>query len=138
MVYNQGQKVMDALAENTAKKVQEGKEVTSIIALYQEWLNISDKVYVSLFESEDYTKLMTEVNSLQMKLQKDIDLQMEKSLKGIPVATRSELDELYKTIYDLKRQVKDLERATKVAPVKETPAPAVVAEEKPAKSAKKA
>jgi poly[(R)-3-hydroxyalkanoate] polymerase subunit PhaE len=110
LIYTQGTKVMDALAENVAKKVKDGTEVKSVIALYQEWLNISDKSFVTLFESDEYSKLMAEVGSLKMKLQKDIELQMETNLKGIPVATRSEIDELYKTIYDLKKKVHQMEK----------------------------
>jgi len=110
MIYNQGAKVMDKLAEHIAKQVKDGVEVKSIVALYEEWLAISDKVYVGLFESTDYSKLMGEVAALQMKLRKDIELQTKKMLKDIPVATRSELDEVYKTIYDLKKKIHQLEK----------------------------
>jgi polyhydroxyalkanoate synthesis regulator phasin len=110
MVYNQGTKVMDALAENITNKIQHGEEVKSMMALYQEWMSISDKTFVSLFESEDYSKLMAEVSALQMKLKKDTELQMEKMLVNVPVATRTEMDELYKTIYDLKKEVRQLEK----------------------------
>ncbi len=110
MIYTQGEKVMDALAQDVTKKIKNGAEVNSIISLYQEWLNISDKVFVSLFESDEYSKLMAEVSSLKITLTKDIELQMEKNMAGIPVATRSELDELYKTIYELKKQVRQLEK----------------------------
>jgi len=110
MVYTQGAKVMDKLAENTAKKIKDGAHVTSIVDLYQEWMNISDKSYVALFESTEYSELMAEVGAMQMKLKKDLELQTEKMLKDIPVATRSELDEVYKTIYDLKKQVRQLEK----------------------------
>ncbi len=108
MMYNQGLKVMDKLAENTAKKMQDGTEVKSMLALYTEWMNISDKTYVSLFESTEYSKLMGEVSSMQNKLRKDIELQMEKLMKDIPVATRSEMDEVYKIIYDLKKKVRQM------------------------------
>ena len=108
MIYSQGTKVMDKLAENTAKKIQEGTEIKSMLALYQEWMNISDKVYVSLFESTEYSKLMGEVSSMQNKLRKDIELQTEKMMKDIPVATRSQMDEVYKTIYDLKKKVREM------------------------------
>ena len=110
MVYTQGTKVMDKLAENTAKKVQDGTEVTSMLALYQEWLGISDKVYVSLFESKEYSELMAEVSALQMKIRKDMEMQMEKAFKDVPVATRSEMDEVYRTIHDLKTQIRQLEK----------------------------
>jgi polyhydroxyalkanoate synthase subunit PhaE len=108
MIYNQGTKVMDTLAENIAAKIEKGEEVSNMLAMYQEWLNLSDKTFVSLFETEEYSKLMAEVSSLQMNLKKDVEGQLEKMMVGIPVATRSEMDEIYKTIYDLKKQVRQL------------------------------
>ncbi|MBA3829485.1 MAG: hypothetical protein H0X33_11160 [Taibaiella sp.] len=123
MIYTQGIKVMDQLAENVAKKVKDGTEVNSMMAMYQEWLNISDKVYVSLFESDEYSVMMAEVSAMQLKLRKDIELQMEKMMTGIPVATRSEMDEIYKTIYDLKKQVRELEKALEAKNTASTPAP---------------
>ena len=138
MVYTQGTKVMDALAENVANKVKEGTEVKSMIALYQEWLNISDKTFVSLFESDAYSKLMGEVSAMEMKLKKEMELQVEKSFSGLPIATRSELDELYKTIYDLKKQVRQLESMMEMDAESEEAADAASTEEKTAKKAKKA
>ena len=110
MMYAQGTKVMDALAENVMHKMEAGEEVKSMMNLYQEWLAISDKQFVALFESDDYSELMAEVSALQLKLRKDMEGQMEASLVNIPVATRTELDELYKTIYDLKKEVRQLSR----------------------------
>jgi len=110
MIYSQGAKVMDKLAEHTAKQIKDGKEIKSITDLYQEWLNISDKVFVHLFESDEYSKLMAEVSATQLKLKADIDAQTEKMFKDVPVATRSQMDEVYKTIYELKKRVKQLER----------------------------
>ena len=54
---------------------------------------------------------MTEVSSLQMRLKKDIDDQMESLfLVNMPVATRTEMDEVYKSIYDLKKMYRNLEK----------------------------
>jgi len=114
MMYQQGSGVMDRLAENIANKIENGVEINSIMALYQEWLNLSDKVYVELFDSEAYSKLMAEVSALQLKLRKDIELQTEKMLSGVPVATRSEMDELYKVIYELKKEVRQLEKMLEI------------------------
>ncbi|MGN6477465.1 MAG: poly(R)-hydroxyalkanoic acid synthase subunit PhaE [Flavipsychrobacter sp.] len=132
MIYNQGTKVMDSLAENVAAKLQNGGEINNMVALYQEWLNISDKVYVSLFESEVYSKLMAEVSAMQLRLRKDIEAQMEKYMIGIPVATRSEMDEIYKTIYDLKKQVRQLEKMLEIENTEDN------SEEKAARKTKKA
>jgi hypothetical protein len=120
MIYTQGNKVMDALVENISAKMQNGEEMKDMMALYQEWLNISDKVFVSLFESDEYSKLMAEVSAMQLKLRKDVEGQMEKMMVGIPVATRSEMDEMYKTIYDLKKQVRQLEKMLEIDGAVET------------------
>lgn len=114
MMYAQGTKVMDALAESVMHKLEAGEEVKSMMSLYQDWMTISDKTFVSLFESDEYSELMAEVSALQMKLRKDMEAQMEKAMSGLPVATRSELDELYKTIYDLKKEVRQLGRMLEI------------------------
>ena len=129
MVYNQGTKVMDNLAEYVAGKIESGAEINSLMNIYQEWLNIGDKTFVELFESQPYSALMAEVNALQLTLRKDVEKQMEKFMVGVPVATRSEMDEVYKTIYDLKKQVRELEKALATAEE------AVVEEKKPATKA---
>lgn len=133
MIYAQGSQVMDKLAENILGKIENGTDVNSMMALYQEWLNISDKVFVSLFESDEYSKLMAEVSAMQLKLRKDIENQMEKFMVGIPVATRSEMDELYKTIYELKKQVRQLEKMLEIDSVQE--AEEKVTTKKPSKKA---
>jgi hypothetical protein len=130
LVYTQGTKVMDALAENITNKIQHGEEINSMMALYQEWMSISDKTFVSLFESDNYSQLMAEVSSLQLKLRKDIDTQIEKQMAGLPIATRSEMDEIYKTIYDLKKEIRQLEKMMEIEPIGATAtAPAAAKEE---------
>lgn len=114
LVYEQGQKVMEEMAQMLTQKIQNGEEITSVMALYQDWMRVSDKTFVKLFESESYSALMAEVGSMQMRLKKDMELQMEAGLANVPVATRSELDELYKTIYDLKKQVRQMEKMMEV------------------------
>jgi polyhydroxyalkanoate synthesis regulator phasin len=123
MMYTQGTKVMDKLAENVMNKVQSNEEITSIMALFEEWMNISDKTFVSLFETDEYSKLMAEVSAMQLKLKKDIENQMEKFMVGVPVATRSEMDELYKTIYELKKQVRQMEKMMEIGSEEEETAP---------------
>ena len=111
MMYQQGNKVMDKTAEKIAAKLSNGESVESVIKLYQEWMMTGDEMFTKMFESDEYSKLMTEVSSLQMKLKMDIDKQMEKMfLSHVPVATRTEMDEVYKNIYDLKKMYRNLEK----------------------------
>lgn len=110
LMYVQSNKVFEKLADRVVDKIDSKEEVNSLTEMYQEWLNIGDTTYVELFESEDYSKLMAEVSAVQLKLKKEMDLQMEAQLGQYPIATKSELDELYKIIYDLKKEVRQLEK----------------------------
>lgn len=111
MMYKHGLKVMDNVAEKVAIKIQKGENIDSIIKIFQDWLMTGDEIYGNLFESDEYSKLMTEVNSLQLKIKQQIDTQMEKMFFiHMPLATRSEMDEVYKNIYDLKKMVRNLEK----------------------------
>ncbi|MBX9449436.1 MAG: hypothetical protein KL787_06850 [Taibaiella sp.] len=110
LMYQQSAKVMEALVDRVIEKIGNDEQIDSLTALYQEWLNTGDAIYVQLFESDEYSKLMAEVSSLQLKLKKDIDTQLEQYISQYPVATKSELDELYKIIYDLKKEVRQLEK----------------------------
>ena len=111
MIYQHGLKVMDKLADKVSSHLGEGKSIDSFVKLYQDWLVTGDEVFTDLFNSDEYSKLMTQVSSLQMQLKKDIDDQMESMfLVNMPIATRTEMDEVYKSIYDLKKMYRNLEK----------------------------
>jgi hypothetical protein len=112
MVYETGSKVMEQLTTNLMNKAEHGEEVESVLALYQEFLNMSDAAFVTLFETDEYSQLMAEVSSMQLRLKKDMQLQTEKMFENLPLATRSEMDELYKTIYEMKKEMRGQKNTT--------------------------
>ncbi len=109
MMYATGMQAMDEVSENLYSKMRNGEDFNSFINVYQEWLNTNDKHFVALFESEEYSKLMSEVSALQLGLKKKIENQMEKAFSNLPLINRSEMDELYLTIQGLKSRISMLE-----------------------------
>ncbi|MBK7669443.1 MAG: hypothetical protein IPJ32_20130 [Sphingobacteriaceae bacterium] len=57
--------------------------------------------------------MKSETIGLGMDVKKQFEKQFENVFESYPVVFRSEIEELYKTIYDLKKTVKDLQ--TKLA-----------------------
>lgn len=110
MMYVTGMKAMEEVAESVYNKIRNGEEPSSFINLYSEWLNTNDRNFVKLFETEEYSKLQSEVSSMGMKLKRNIDLQMEKAMVNLPLINRSEMDELYQTIHELKKRINVLEK----------------------------
>jgi len=112
MTYKASAQAMERVAKHVAEKVQKGEQVESMIGLYQYYLMSGDTVFTELFESDEYSKIMTEVSSLKQRIKAAVDIEMEKTFfVNMPVATRTEMDEVYKTIYELKKTVRNLERA---------------------------
>ncbi len=110
MMYTTGMKAMDEVAENMYAKIRNGEDVKEFADVYKNWLNTNDKHFVQLFETPEYSKLMSEVSSLQLNLKGKIEKQMEKAMDKLPIINRSEMDELYKTIQDLKKRISTLEK----------------------------
>ncbi|MEO8149165.1 MAG: poly(R)-hydroxyalkanoic acid synthase subunit PhaE [Bacteroidia bacterium] len=129
LTYTAGVKAMNKIAERMQEKIAKGEEFKGMNAFYTEWLNTSDKIFVELFEGDEFSKVQAEVAALTHNLKKEVEQLMEVMMKNIPVITRTEMDDTYKTIYDLNKRVKDIERSGKnvVAETKTTTPVAKVA-----------
>lgn len=110
MMYNTGMKAMNELAETVYTQVRNGADVKDFTNLYTTWLTISDKHFVELFSTDEYSKMQAEMNSFGNKMKMHINQQMEKAMEKMPVITRSEMDETYKTIYEMKKRINMLEK----------------------------
>lgn len=124
LMYNTGMKAMEELAETVYNQIRNGAEVNDFTNLYSTWLNISDKHFVALFSTDEYSKKQADLNSFGNKLKMHINQQMEKSMANVPVVTRSEMDEAYKTIYEMKKRITMLEKQLDTDVVEETAKPA--------------
>ena len=111
MTYEAGVKAMQEIGNKMQDKMAKAEGYKSMNTLYTEWLNTSDKALVALYESDAYSKIQAEVAALAHGIKKDVEVIMEKMMVNIPVITRTEMDDTYKTIYDLKKRVKELERS---------------------------
>ena len=105
---------LEKVAEKYSKKMMNA-DVSALTQLdyksiYNEWLKEADELLTELFGTESFSKLKGEVLNLSMDIKTYFEKQMEKYLEFFPVAKTSELEEVYKTIHDLKKQVKSLEQ----------------------------
>ncbi|OYU95174.1 MAG: hypothetical protein CFE21_12780 [Bacteroidetes bacterium B1(2017)] len=121
MMYTTGLKAMDILSESLYTKVRNGEEMKDFMTVYQEWLSVQDKEFISLFETDEYSKLMGEVSAMQLTLKKTIEKEMEKSMSSLPLINRTEMDELYKTVYELRKRINMLEKQLDTEVVVEEP-----------------
>lgn len=132
------QNTMRASVENVAKEYSEKfqnpdfSKVPETQELYNEWIKTNEKLYGELFASEEFSKIKGETMNLAMDVKKHFEKQFESVLVNFPVVLKSDVEELQKTIYDLKKQVKDLQSKLNIAVVSD-----LVDDEKSSKKGKK-
>ncbi|MCD6068812.1 MAG: hypothetical protein K0S33_3638 [Bacteroidetes bacterium] len=109
--YVTAQKAMEAAAQKAFAKMDPSKtnEIQGFNEFYNEWIKTNEDFYTTLFASDEFSKIKGEVTNIGMDVKSHFEKQFENVFGVYPVAFRSEVDELTKTIHDLKKQVKALE-----------------------------
>jgi len=103
---------VEKIAQQYADKYSDPKTYTTMPSaeeMYNEWVKTNEQLFTELFASEEFSKVKGDALNLSMEVKKHFEKQMEGSLENFPVVLKSEVEEMQKTIYDLKKQVKDLQ-----------------------------
>jgi len=105
---------IEKIAEKYSKNLSqlELNDITKLDfkTIYNEWLSEADTLLTELFASESFSKLKGEILNLSMDIKMYFEKQMEKILELYPIVKTSEINEVYKALHDLKKQVKNLEQ----------------------------
>ncbi len=112
-LYTTTQKAVETTSKKALEKFEklspEELKGQSFNEFYNEWVKTNDGMFTDLFASEDFSKVKGELVNISMDVKKHFEKQFENVFNVYPVVFRSEVDELYSTIHDLKKQVKNLE-----------------------------
>jgi hypothetical protein len=123
---------MEKSIENNFNKVNAGAEITNFNQFFTEWMNTNESAFTTLFATDEFSQLKAEVTALNMGIKKDFDNQLVSSFENTPFVFKSDIDEVYKSLYDLKKMVKQMQKMLEIN-VEEN----VVADEKTASAKRK-
>jgi hypothetical protein len=123
-----GYQAYEQVVEKMADLVKAGQEPKSFNDLFRLWVDTNDQVFVNMFRTEEFAQVQAEMIDLGMEIKIDLQNVMELVLSDFPIATRSEVQNLSKTIHHLTNRVRDLESElehyTESAATQPTPAKA--------------
>ncbi len=112
-IYITGLTAMDKVVERLAEKITSGEEIKQFDEFFDIWIDTSEQAYFKLFQTEEFAKLQGELLDTALNVKAHFFRVMEMYFSDLPLALRSEMDDLYKTVYDLKKTVKKLEKQLK-------------------------
>jgi len=122
LVYSTGNQALEASMKEVMEQYKNQKEITSFQQFFNNWVNTNEKVFTEMFGSDDYSALKAEVIALGMGVKKDMENQFEYSFSNLPLVFRSEMDELYRSVQDLRKVVRGLQDQLALYEGAETPA----------------
>ncbi|HXX80703.1 MAG TPA: poly(R)-hydroxyalkanoic acid synthase subunit PhaE [Thermodesulfovibrionales bacterium] len=110
MMYATGLGAFEKVVESAAEKIKSGEESITFDEFFDLWVKVNEKTYYALFQTEDFSKMQGELLEASLNVRKHFFKLMELYLYDFPIALRSEMDDLYKTVYEMKKRVKGLEK----------------------------
>lgn len=105
-----GQKAMEKVIKSVANKIREDGEITSFDEFFKLWTKTNEKAFLEFFNTEEFSKLQGIVLDAALDARRHFQQLMELFLSDFPIALRSEMDDLYKKVYTLNKNVRALMR----------------------------
>lgn len=94
---------------------EKGETVPSVKTLMLLWIEVVDRVFTHVFRSEEYIRIQGNlVNTATAYRLREREI-ADAFLKASHIASRSELDEAYRRIYELRKDVKELKKTRRDA-----------------------
>jgi class III poly(R)-hydroxyalkanoic acid synthase PhaE subunit len=113
LIYTTGLKAMERVTETIASRLKEGGGIKSFDEFLSLWVDVNEKTYLELFRTEEFSRMQAQLLDAALDVRRHMNELMELYLKDFPVALRSEVDDLARTVYDWRRRVYDLEKRVK-------------------------
>lgn len=109
-MYTTGLLAIEKVVEKLAEKIKAGEEIKQFDEFFDVWIDVSEQAYFKLFQTEEFSRIQGELLDAGLKARTHFFKIMEMQLYDLPVVLRSEMDDLYKTVYELNKKVKKLEK----------------------------
>jgi class III poly(R)-hydroxyalkanoic acid synthase PhaE subunit len=113
-IYMTGQSSMEDVVDAAAKKVSENGEIAGFDEFFKLWTSTNEKAFLELFKTEEFSKIQGSVLDAALDARKHFHQLMELYLSDFPIALRSEMDDVYQTIYSMKRNVRELKKVDSI------------------------
>ena len=104
------QKTLEKIIKDYQQMLTEGTNPKSYKEFYEYWWKQNEAAYQNLFGTAEFSELIAQLLDAGVNCKKDFDSLLENQLKFLPFPSRADMDSVYKTLDDLKREVRALKK----------------------------
>lgn len=98
------------MQEKIADLAEKGRLPDDSSEYYRMWIKTLEGHFMLLFQTREYTETMAKTISSLSGFSEAKNAVLEDMLKGFPVARKSEMEELAREVYELKKHIRRLEK----------------------------
>ena len=98
------------LVDRYQQNIKEGKVVTTFRDFYNLWYSVTEPVLFALLNTDDFSKVFGDFSDKYAQYMIALNKVQERMLASLPIPTNSDMNSLYRTVYDLRKAVRDLTR----------------------------
>jgi class III poly(R)-hydroxyalkanoic acid synthase PhaE subunit len=98
------------MTERMATLAREGKRFEKPRELLDEWVKVADEVFTAHFCSEGFCSAQAQLLNAAHRVRRQRRDLMEDALRASDLPTRSDLEEAHKMIYELRKELRGVER----------------------------
>ncbi|WP_408956266.1 poly(R)-hydroxyalkanoic acid synthase subunit PhaE [Natroniella sp. ANB-PHB2] len=110
MIYKAGADALEDIVIDYQNMLEDDSQPKTLKEFYHYWWRKNEKAFKDLFNTEEFSKLLNQVAESAASFKQNYDKLLEKQLEGLPLPTMTDMDSLYKTVYNLKNNVKNLNK----------------------------
>ena len=106
-----GQESFTKIAEKVQDDLAEGKTITTFRDFYSVWYSVTEEAYEKLLNTEEFAIVFDDFADRYAQYMIAQNKVYERMLAFLPIPTNTDMKSLYKTVYDLRKDVRDLKKA---------------------------
>ncbi|MCT4620538.1 MAG: hypothetical protein N4A62_14225 [Marinisporobacter sp.] len=107
VIFKVGIDTMEKIIKDMKTMVKNENQPKTFKEFYEYWWRKNEEAYTDLFATDEFSKLLSQVVDAGIHFKKNYDGLLEMQLSFLPFPTKTDMNSLYKTIYDLKKTVRN-------------------------------
>lgn len=110
IVYKVNQDSLKSLTEKYQKMLEDGQKISSFDEFYNLWYVTNEKAMEELFSTATFSKAFADFSDKYFKYLSASNTVLERNLSKLPIPTNKDMNSLYLTVYNLRKDVRDLKK----------------------------
>ena len=106
LIMKSSQRSFEILELKLAERSEPGRQIDSVRALYDLWVDSAEEAYAEIALSEEFRTVYGDVVNSQMRVRSQMQQEVERIGVDLGMPTRTELNSVHKRMHDLRRELR--------------------------------